>query len=83
MKWIKCGEEVVVITGAHKGKRGKLLSIDKKKHRVKVEGVAMVKRHMRKSQEHQAGAIVEREGTIHYSNIMVASAFDTRQKGAK
>jgi large subunit ribosomal protein L24 len=49
-----------------------------KKQRVIVEGVQMIKRHMRKSQEHPQGAIVEREGTIHHSNVMKAELFDAR-----
>ena len=43
-----------------------------------VEGVQMIKRHTRKSQQHPQGAIVEREGTIHISNVMKAEAFDAR-----
>ena len=43
-----------------------------------VEGVAMIKRHTRKSQQHPNGAIVEREGTIHISNVMSAAVFDAR-----
>ena len=43
-----------------------------------VEGVHMIKKHMRKSQQHPQGAIVEREGTIHISNVMKAEAFDAR-----
>lgn len=75
---VKKGEEVVVIAGAHKGKRGKVISIMPAKQRVIVEGVAMIKRHTRKSQQYPQGAIVEREGTVHVSNVMNASAFDAR-----
>lgn len=73
---VKKGDEVVVIAGADKGKRGKIIAIAAKKSRVLVEGVAMIKRHTRKSQQHPQGAIVEREGTIHISNVMKAEAFD-------
>jgi large subunit ribosomal protein L24 len=75
---VKKGEEVVVISGANKGKRGRIIAVSPKKHRVIVEGVAMIKRHMRKSQDHPQGAIVEREGTIHISNVMSAADFDAR-----
>ena len=75
---VKKGEEVVVIAGADKGKRGKVIAVATKKHRVLVEGVRMIKRHMRKSQQHPQGAIVEREGTIHVSNVMKADMFDAR-----
>ena len=49
-----------------------------KKSRVIVEGVAMIKRHTRKSQQHPQGAIVEREGSVHISNVMSATEFDAR-----
>ena len=75
---VKKGDEVVVIAGAHKGKRGKILAVVVKKARVMIEGVAMVKRHTRKSQEHPQGAIVEREGTVHISNVVKAEVFDAR-----
>ena len=75
---VKRGDEVVVIAGTEKGKRGKLISVLRDKERVIVEGVKMIKRHMRKSQQHPQGAIVEREGTIHISNVMKAELFDAR-----
>jgi large subunit ribosomal protein L24 len=75
---VKKGEEVVVIAGAEKGKRGKVISIESKKQRVIVEGVKMIKKHMRKSQDQPQGAIIEREGTIHISNVMAAEKFDAR-----
>jgi large subunit ribosomal protein L24 len=77
---IKRGDEVVVISGASRGKRGKLLEILSKKDRGVVEGVAMIKRHEKKTQESPEGAIVEREGSIHLSNLMLASTFDARQQ---
>jgi large subunit ribosomal protein L24 len=48
------------------------------KQRVIVEGVKMIKRHTRKSQQHPQGAIVEREGSVHLSNVMLAAKYDTR-----
>ena len=71
-------EEVVVLSGSNKGKRGRIISVLGKKQRVIVEGVAMIKRHTRKSQQHPNGAIVEREGSVHISNVMGAAAFDAR-----
>jgi large subunit ribosomal protein L24 len=73
---VKKGDEVVVLAGAEKGKRGKLIAVDRKSSRVIVEGLKMIKRHTRKSQQHPQGAIVEREGTIHVSNVMKADVFD-------
>ena len=67
-----------MISGAEKGKRGKIISVSPKKQRVIVEGARMIKRHTRKSQQHPQGAIVEREGTLHISNVMKAELFDKR-----
>ena len=75
---VKKGDEVVVIAGADKGKRGRIISIDGGKERVIVEGAKMIKKHTRKSQAHPQGAIVEREGTLHISNVMKAEIFDAR-----
>ena len=75
---VKKNEEVVVLSGAHQGKRGRIISVLPKKDRVVVEGVAMMKRHTRKSQQHPQGAIIEREGTVHVSNVMSAVQFDAR-----
>jgi large subunit ribosomal protein L24 len=75
---VKKNDEVVVIAGANKGKRGKIIVVIPKTQRVIVEGVRLIKRHMRKSQEHPQGAIVEREGSIHISNVMKADKFDAR-----
>ena len=76
---VKRGDEVVVIAGAERGNRGKIIRILTKKERVIVEGLQMIKRHTRKSQKHAQGAIVEREGTIHISNVMLATNFDARK----
>lgn len=75
---VKRGDEVVVIAGAERGKRGKIIRVLTKKDRVVVEGLQMIKRHMRKSQKHPQGSIVEREGTIHISNVMLAERYDSK-----
>jgi len=75
---VKKGDEVVVLAGADRGKRGKIISVSPADHRVIVEGARMIKKHTRKSQQNPQGAIVEREGTIHISNVMKAEAFDAR-----
>jgi len=75
---VKKGDDVVVIAGAEKGKRGKIISVETKKQRVIVEGVHMIKKHMRKNQNQPQGAIIEREGTVHISNVMTAEKFDAR-----
>lgn len=76
---IKRGAEVVVIAGANKGERGKVLAINPSSERVVVEGVNMIKRHTKKTQENPEGAIVEKEGTIHYSNLMSAERYDKKK----
>jgi large subunit ribosomal protein L24 len=75
---VKKGDEVVVLAGKEKGKRGKIIAVNSTKQRVIIEGVQMIKRHTAKSQQHPQGAIVEREGSVHVSNVMVASNFDSR-----
>jgi large subunit ribosomal protein L24 len=75
---VKKNDQVVVIAGADKGKRGKVIAVLTKKQRVIVEGARMIKRHMRKSREHPQGAIIQREGSIHISNVMKAERFDAR-----
>ena len=68
-KKIKKGDEVVVIAGDHKGSKGKILEVIRIKNRVLVEGVNLVKKHERKTQENPQGSIVEREASIHFSNV--------------
>ena len=80
---IKKGDEVVVISGSQKGKRGKVIEVSRAKQRAIVEGAAMIKRHVRKNQQNPNGAIVEREGTIHISNLMKAEVFDASKKRNK
>jgi large subunit ribosomal protein L24 len=75
---VKRGDEVVVIAGTERGKRGKVIRVLGEKQRVIVEGIKMIKRHTRKNQQHPQGAIVEREGTVHLSNVMLAGKFDER-----
>ncbi len=75
---VKKGDEVVVLAGREKGKRGKIIAVMSDKQRVIIEGVQMIKRHTAKSQQHPQGAIVEREGSVHVSNVMTATDFDAR-----
>ncbi len=75
---VKKGDEVVVIAGAERGKRGKIIAVQTKKERVIVEGLAIIKKHMKKNANQPNGAIIEREGTIHISNVMAAEKFDAK-----
>jgi large subunit ribosomal protein L24 len=80
---IKRGDTVVVISGSHKGKSGKVLELRPAKLRAVVEGVAMIKKHLKKSSENPQGKIAEREGTIHVSNLMLQSRYDSSKRAKK
>jgi large subunit ribosomal protein L24 len=69
---VKKGDQVTVIAGKEKGKSGKIIAVLTEKERVIVEGLQMIKRHTRKNQQNPNGAIVEREGSIHISNVKKA-----------
>ncbi len=77
---IKRNDQVVVIAGSQKGKEGKILELLPAKSRARIEGIAMMKRHVKKSQEHPQGAIVEREGSVHISNLMLKTVFDASKR---
>ena len=66
---VKKGDNVEVIAGNFKGSSGKILEVLPRKQRVLVEGVRIIKRHLRKSQDNPQGKIAEREGPIHISNV--------------
>jgi large subunit ribosomal protein L24 len=70
---LKKGDEVVVIAGDHKGSKGKILEVLRSKNRVLVEGVNLVKKHERKTQDNPQGSIIEREASIHLSNVKKSS----------
>lgn len=73
---VKRGDEVVVICGTERGKRGKVIQVLKGKQRVIVEGIKMIKRHTRKNPNNPQGAIIEREGSVHISNLMPTERYD-------
>lgn len=66
---VKKGDNVEVIAGNFRGSSGKVLEILPRKQRVLVEGVRIIKKHLRKSQDNPNGKIAEREGGIHISNV--------------
>ncbi len=80
---IKKNDQVVVIAGSQKGKQGKVLEIVAAKNRAVVEGVAMIKKHLKKSQENPQGKIAEREGSIHISNLMLLSRYEQSKRAKK
>ena len=71
---VKKGDQVVVLAGKEKGKSGKIIHVMTDKQRVVVEGLQMIKKHVKKSQQNPNGAIVEREGSIHVSNVKKTEA---------
>jgi large subunit ribosomal protein L24 len=76
---IRRDDEVIVIGGKDRGKRGRVLRVEPKKERVYVEGLNIVKRHQRPTQTaagQQAGGVIEREGPIHISNVMLVDPKD-------
>jgi large subunit ribosomal protein L24 len=79
---VKKNDEVVVLTGTQQGKRGKVLEVLRDRSRVIIEGVNFIKKSSRKSQEQPQGGIIEREGALHISKVMLAADYDNR-KGSK
>jgi large subunit ribosomal protein L24 len=79
---IKSDDQVIVIGGKDRGKRGRVLRVDPKKERVYVEGLNMIKRHERPRQvpgaqrPEQVGGVIEKEGGIHMSNVMLVDPKD-------
>ncbi|HEV2840598.1 MAG TPA: 50S ribosomal protein L24 [Chthoniobacterales bacterium] len=82
---VRKGDNVEVISGNFKGSSGKVLEVIARKQRVLIEGVRMIKRHLKKSQDNPQGKIAEREGPIHISNVKVLERGErsSKEKGAK
>ena len=79
---VKKGDNVQVITGNHKGAIGKILQVFPTKQQVLIEGVRMIKKHTRKSQDNPQGAIIQREGPIHVSNVKKVEEAEATSKTA-
>lgn len=75
------GDHVEVISGNFRGSTGKILEVLPRKQRVLIEGVRMIKRHLKKSQDNPQGKIAEREGPIHISNVKVIERSERGGKG--
>jgi large subunit ribosomal protein L24 len=77
MAKIRRDDEVIVMSGKDRGKTGRVMRVDPKKNRVYVEGLNIIKRHMRPQQvpgaqrSETVGGVVEKEGPIHLSNVML------------
>lgn len=86
---IKRNDQVIVIAGKDAGKKGRVLRVLAEKNRCLVEGVMMMKKHVKPTQQRQQGGIIEQEATIHLSNVMLVDAAGnptrtgTRMEGEK
>src|SRR5690625_4947833 len=67
---VKTGDKVKVLKGKDKGKEGRVLAVFQKKDRVLVEGVNIVKKHQKPSQDNHQGGILDQEAAIHVSNVL-------------
>lgn len=80
---IKKDDLVKVIAGDHKGQEGRVLSVDRAKNRVIVEGVNMISRHVKPSAANPQGGIEKREAAIHISNLMIVHGGEPTRVGRK
>lgn len=78
MNKLKVNDIVEVIAGNHKGSQGKVLSFNGERTRAYVEKVALVKRHTKPSQANPQGGIIEKEASIHVSNLAVVDPKDKK-----
>ena len=77
---VKVGDNVRVITGSNKGKEGKVIKVLRKENRVVIDGVNIIKKHVKPNRENESGGILETEGPIHISNIKVADKKETKKE---
>ena len=80
---IKVGDNVRVITGTNKGKEGKVLKIFRKDNKVLVDGINVVKKHMKPNRTNESGGILEVEAPIHISNVKVLSKEAKKEEKVK
>lgn len=70
---VKVGDNVRVIAGSNKGKEGKVLKVLRKENRIIIDGVNIIKKHVKPNRENETGGILETEAPIHISNVKVAT----------
>ena len=80
---IRKGDVVKIISGSYKNKQGRVLKVINGKNRLIVEGINMLKKHMRPDQENPQGSIVEKEGSIHISNVQLIDGGKSTRVGYK
>ena len=80
---VRKGDQVTVLSGNHRGKTGRVLQLLPAKEQVIIEGVRMIKKHARKSQDRPQGGIEEREGPLHVSNVKLVERAPEESKESK
>ena len=80
---VKKGDEVQVISGNHRGASGKVLQVLPRKQQVLIEGIRLIKKTQRKSQDNPNGAIITREGPIHISNVKLIETRGAKPKKSR
>ena len=80
---IRQGDVVQVISGSYNGKEGRVLKVINSKNRLVVEGINMLKKHMRPNQENPQGSIIEKEGSVHTSNVKLINSGKATRVGYK
>lgn len=80
---IKVGDKVKVITGENKGKSGKVIAVLKSKDKVIIDGINLVKKHVKPNGQKETGGILETEAPIHISNVKVLTAQEKKEKKTK
>ena len=80
---IKVGDNVRVITGSNKGKEGKVLRVLRKEERVLIDGINMVKKHVKPNRQNETGGILEVEAPLHISNVKVLDKKEEKKETKK
>ena len=80
---IRKGDVVKIISGSYKDKQGRVLKVINSRNRLIVEGINMLKKHMRPDQDNPQGSIVEKEGSIHISNVQLIDGGKSTRVGYK
>lgn len=77
---LKVGDNVRVITGSNKGKEGKILKVFRNENKVLVDGVNIVKKHVKPNRQNETGGILEVEAPIHASNVKVLDKKESKKE---
>ena len=80
---IKVGDNVQVITGSNKGKEGKVLKVFRKEGKVVIDGINIVKKHVKPNRTNETGGILEVEAPIHISNVKVLDIKENKKEAKK